>query len=72
METYITDKIRVVIVTGGMFPYLIQTEQKADVYSLPWEVQGNGWRACVTETALTMEEAKAKYQRQIADERRWH
>ena len=72
METYITDTIRVVIKTGNVIPFMIQTEQKATAYTLPWEVQEDGWRACLTETARTLEEAKAKYERQIADERRWH
>ena len=72
METYITDTIRVVIKTGNEIPFMIQTEQKATASSFPWEVQEDGWRPCVTETASTLEDAQAKYERQIADERRWH
>ncbi len=71
-ETYITDRYRVVIRAGGYLPFLIQTEQKASETSFPWEVNEEGWRACITEFASTLEDADRKYDQQIADERRWH
>lgn len=71
-ETYINNSYRVVIRTGSYLPFLIQTEQKATESSFPWEVNAEGWRACVTEFAGTPEEADRKYEQQIVSERRWH
>ena len=72
-ETYITDRYRVVLRSHeGVCPFLIETEQKATENSYPWEVRADGWRACITECASTIEAATQKYERQIADERRYH
>ena len=72
METYITDKFRVILKRGHFIPFLIQTEQKAETYSYPWEVQEDGWRFTLQEGAGSYEEAVSKYEKQIANERRWH
>lgn len=71
-ETNITEQFRVVIKTCSFLPFLIQTEQKATEASFPWEVDAEGWRACITEFASTPEEANRKYEQQIVSERRWH
>lgn len=72
-EKLIGNNYRVTIKKGEKgFPYYIQTEQKATENSYPWEVDEDGWRMCVGETANTFIAAEVKFDQQVISEQRWH